>query len=159
MCEELGLMLRTPGSPWSSRRRPCTLVERLAAVRIVAQPDRQGQLGKADAGASRSNAGRLWHWWERLQVGSKGRLLLSMLAVTARGTPKPPSLIFPYNMLIGMAVGGVLNTALVVDLLARAGSTGVSREVQREGVLISLAICPLSLSFSLSLSLSLRAHT
>ena len=43
-----GVMLRTPGSPWSSRRRPCTLVERLAAVgdRQVAQPDRQGQLGK-----------------------------------------------------------------------------------------------------------------
>ena len=43
-----GVMLRTPGGPWSSRRRPCTLVERLAAVGGVAQPDRQGQLGKAD---------------------------------------------------------------------------------------------------------------
>ena len=43
------VMLRTPGSPRSSRRRPCTLVERLAAVRVVAQQaDRQGQLGKAD---------------------------------------------------------------------------------------------------------------
>ena len=35
-----GVMLRTPGSPWSSRRRPGTLVERPAAVREVAQPDR-----------------------------------------------------------------------------------------------------------------------
>jgi hypothetical protein len=35
-----GVMLRTPGSPWSSRRRPCTLVERLVAVRVVAQPDK-----------------------------------------------------------------------------------------------------------------------
>jgi len=26
-----GVMLRTPGSPWSSRRRPCTLVERQSA--------------------------------------------------------------------------------------------------------------------------------
>ena len=43
------VMPRTPGSPWSSRRRPCTLEERLAAVRVVAQQaDRQGQLGKAD---------------------------------------------------------------------------------------------------------------
>ncbi len=43
------VMLRTPGSPRSSRRRPCTLVERLAAVRVVAQQaDRQSQLGKAD---------------------------------------------------------------------------------------------------------------
>ena len=37
-----GVMLRTPGSLWSSRRRPCTLVERLAAVRVVSLPDRQG---------------------------------------------------------------------------------------------------------------------
>ena len=35
-------------------------------------------------------------------------------------TPKPPSLTFQYNMLIGMAVGGVLNTALVVELLVQA---------------------------------------
>ena len=31
------VMLRTPVSPWSSRRRVC----------VVAQPDRRGQLGKA----------------------------------------------------------------------------------------------------------------
>jgi len=82
------VMLRTPGSPRSSRRRPCTLVERLAAVRVVAQQaDRQGQLGKADGrrvGLVGWWAG-LWHWSSRLKVGRKGRLLLSMLAVTARG--------------------------------------------------------------------------
>ena len=84
-----GVMLRTPGSPWSSRRRPCTLVERLAAVRVVAQQaDRQGQLGKADG----RRVG-LVGWCRALaleleiasKVGWKGRLLLSMLAVTARG--------------------------------------------------------------------------
>ena len=83
-----GVMLRTPGSPWSSRRRPCALVERLAAVGVVAPPDRQGQLGKADGrrvGLVGWWAG-LWHWIEiASKVGWKGRLLLSMLAVTARG--------------------------------------------------------------------------
>jgi hypothetical protein len=53
-----GVMLRTPGSPWSSGRRPCTLMQRLAAVRVVAQPDRQGQLGKADRGRV-----ALVGWW------------------------------------------------------------------------------------------------
>ena len=74
-------------SPRSSRRRPCTLVERLAAVRVVAQPDRQGQLGKADG----RRVG-LEGWWALAleleiasKVGRKGRLLLSMLAVSARG--------------------------------------------------------------------------
>ena len=73
-------------SPRSSRRRPCTLVERLAAVRVVAQPDRQGQLGKADG----RRVG-LVGWALALEleiaskVGRKGRLLLSMLAVSARG--------------------------------------------------------------------------
>jgi hypothetical protein len=33
-----GVILRPPGSPWSSRRRVC----------VVAQPDRRGQLGKAN---------------------------------------------------------------------------------------------------------------
>ena len=70
-----GVMLRTPGSPWSSRRRPCTLVERPAAVRVVAQPDRQGQLGKADGrrvGLEGWWAG-LWHWSSRLQVKWAGK--------------------------------------------------------------------------------------
>ena len=81
------VMLRTPGSPRSSRRRPCTLVERLAAVRVVAQQaDRQGQLGRANG----RRVG-LVGWALALEleiaskVGWKGRLLLSMLAVTARG--------------------------------------------------------------------------
>ena len=68
-------MLRTPGSPWSSRRRPCTLVERPAAVRVVAQPDRPGQLGKADGrrvGLEGWWAG-LWHWSSRLQVKWAGQ--------------------------------------------------------------------------------------
>ena len=74
------VMLRTPGSPRSSRRRPCTLVERLAAVRVVAQQaDRQSQLGKADG----RRVGRELEIASK--VGWKGRLLLSMLAVTARG--------------------------------------------------------------------------
>ena len=70
-----GVMLRTPGSPRSSRRRPCTLVERPAAVRVVAQPDRQGQLGKADGrrvGLEGWWAG-LWHWSWRLQVKWAGK--------------------------------------------------------------------------------------
>ena len=69
------VMLRTPGSPRSSRRRPCTLVERLAAVGVVAQPDRQGQLGKADGrrvGLVGWWAG-LWHWSSRLQVKWAGK--------------------------------------------------------------------------------------
>ena len=61
-------MLRTPGSPWSSRRRPCTLVERLAAVGIVAQPDRQGQLGKADG----RHVG-LVGWWAGSGIGAGSR--------------------------------------------------------------------------------------
>jgi hypothetical protein len=103
-----GVMLRAPVSPGSSMRRkgPCTLVERPAAVRVVAQPDRQGQLGKAD----RRRVALLGWWagllhrWER--GGSKGRIFISMLAVTFRGanhqsreqiqgtksTPKPPLL-------------------------------------------------------------------
>jgi hypothetical protein len=40
-------MLRTPSTS-SSMRRPGSLMEILVAVRIVAQPDRQCQLGKAD---------------------------------------------------------------------------------------------------------------
>ena len=40
-------MLHTPSTS-SSMRRPGSLMERLAAVLVVAQPDRQGQLGKAD---------------------------------------------------------------------------------------------------------------
>ena len=43
-----GVMLRTRGSSWSSRQRPCTLVVRPASVCVVTQPDREGQLGKAD---------------------------------------------------------------------------------------------------------------
>ena len=48
-----GVVVSTPGSLWSNRRRRCTWalqhpVERLAALLVVAQPDRQGQLGKAD---------------------------------------------------------------------------------------------------------------
>ena len=70
------VMLRTPGSPRSSRRRPCTLVERLAAVRVVAQQaDRQSQLGKADGrrvGLVGWWAG-LWHWSSRLQVKWAGK--------------------------------------------------------------------------------------
>ena len=62
-----GVMLR--------RRRPCTLVERLAAVGVVAQPDQQGQLGKADGrrvGLVGWWAG-LWHWSSRLQVKWAGK--------------------------------------------------------------------------------------
>jgi hypothetical protein len=70
-----GVVLRTPGSPWSSRRRPCTLVERLAAVRVVAQPDRQGQLGKADGRRVELEGwwAGLWHWSSRLQVKWAGK--------------------------------------------------------------------------------------
>ena len=80
------VMLRTPGRPRSSRRRPCTLVERLAAVGVVAPPDRQGQLGKAD-GRRVGLVGRALALELEIasKVGWKGRLLLSMLAVTARG--------------------------------------------------------------------------
>ena len=76
-----GCMLRTPGSPWSSRRRPCTLVERLAAVGVVAQPDRQGQLGKADGrrvGLVGWWAG-LWHWSSRFH--RKTNLILGVFLI------------------------------------------------------------------------------
>ena len=67
-------------SPRSSRRRPCTLVERLVAVRVVAQPDRQGQLGKADG--RRVGLVGWWagigakydeYWSSRLQVKWAGK--------------------------------------------------------------------------------------
>jgi len=89
--------LCTPCSPWSSRRRPCTRVERLVALRIVAQPDRQGQLGKADrrrvvaalvgwlAGLS-SGSARLALVGEIARWALKEGFLLSMLAVTAHSS-------------------------------------------------------------------------
>ena len=47
-----------------------SLMERLAAVVVVAQPDRQGQLGKAD-GRRVGLVG--WHWSSRLQVKWAGK--------------------------------------------------------------------------------------
>jgi hypothetical protein len=82
-----GVMLRTPGCPWSSRRRPCTLAQRPAAVRVVAQPDRQGQLGKADRGRV-----ALMGWWaqhaSRSCSGAQSREQIQ----GTKSTQKTPSL-------------------------------------------------------------------
>ena len=66
-------------------------MERLAAVRVVAQQaDRQGQLGKAD-GRRVGLVGRALALELEIasKVGRKGRLLLSMLAVSARRARGP----------------------------------------------------------------------
>ena len=81
-----GVMLRTPGSPFLEQKaRPLPTLERPAAVRVVEQPDRRGQLRKAD----RRHV-RLVGWWAAgLGSGIGARMMIDgFYSQNGRG-PKP----------------------------------------------------------------------